>query len=366
LGSCSKLTTEEARAKAREILAKAELGVDVAEERARDRAEINISTLCEKYLAEGCRTKRPSTVKSDVGRIRNHIMPLLGRKKVSELSKGDVERMMVEIASSKTARDVKTGKQGRSIVRGGEVVANRTMRLLSSIYTFAINELKMKVENPCKGIKPYRESAREVFLTSDEIARVAEILRLAETEGLPWTIKANGNSKHLRKNAANERVVVSSSVTNMIRLYLLTGCRGQEIRTLRWSMIDFERGVLNLPDSKTGKRSIILNDPTIQLLRRIPKISDCVFPGRDIEKPITNIKRGWDRVREYALLDGLRLHDLRHTFASLGADAGLSLLAISKLLGHSSLQSTQRYAHLVDAAQARASNLAVDKIANVL
>jgi integrase len=144
--------------------------------------------------------------------------------------------------------------------------------------------------------------------------------------------------------------VIGQHAAAAIRLLILTGARLREILHLRWEQIDLERGLLLLPDSKTGKKAIVLNAPAIAVLAGLPRVGAYVIAGQnagtDHEKPRADLNKPWRSVRMRAELDGVRLHDLRHTHASIGAGAGLGLPIIGKLLGHTKASTTQRYAHL--------------------
>lgn len=133
-----------------------------------------------------------------------------------------------------------------------------------------------------------------------------------------------------------------------MRLLLFTGARSGEILGLRWEHVDFERGLLHLPDSKTGKKVIVLNAPALEILSELPRIGPYVIVGRDPKKPRTALRNSWQAILRYAGITDVRLHDLRHTHASFGVGAGMGLPIIGKLLGHSQVSTTQRYAHLAD------------------
>jgi integrase len=209
--------------------------------------------------------------------------------------------------------------------------------------------------NPASRIEKYQEKRRERFLSSVEIERIGEALREAETIGLPWEPDPNKKSKHAPKDESR-RVKVSAEAVAAIRLLLLTGARLREILHLRWEYVDFERGLLLLPDSKTGRKTIILNAPALLILEGLDRISEYVIPGEDPEKPRSDLKRPWAAVSARAGLKSVRLHDLRHTHASFGAGSGMGLPIIGKLLGHTQSATTARYAHLDADPLRRASN----------
>jgi integrase len=178
----------------------------------------------------------------------------------------------------------------------------------------------------------------------------------AETIGLPWRPDpSKPTAKHAPKER-NRRVVINPYAAAAIRLLLLTGARLREILHLRWEEVDMERGLLLLSESKTGRKTIILNAPALAILAGLGRIGPYVIVGDDPAKPRADLKRPWDTVAKRAGLDGVRLHDLRHTHASFGAGAGLGLPIIGKLLGHAQPATTQRYAHLDADPLRRASN----------
>jgi integrase len=142
------------------------------------------------------------------------------------------------------------------------------------------------------------------------------------------------------------RTVLSPHAVAAIRLLLFTGCRLREILHLRWTEVDFERGLLSLPDSKTGKKSVILNAPALAVLADLPRIGEFVIAGEAPDKPRADLRKPWEAVSRAADLKGVRLHDLRHSFASVGAGGGLGLPIVGKLLGHKNAATTERYAHL--------------------
>jgi integrase len=317
-------TPDQARKEALRLMGEVASGVDPMENRSAERKTITVHELCELYLAEGCATKKPSTLRTDRGRIARHVIPLLGRKRVRNVKRGDIERFLQDVAKGKTASDVKTGLRGRAIVRGGRGTASRTLGLLGAIFTFAINR-GFREDNPVRGVKRFRDKKRERFLTENEFTRLGRTIREAE---------ASGTS--------------SVSVISAIRLLILTGARVSEILTLRWEYVDFERRILKLPDSKTDEKIIHLNPPALDLLRSLHLIegNPFVFPGGNAGSRLVNLNKPWLRIRKLAELPDVRLHDLRHSFASVGVQQGLGLPIIGELLGHRDTSTTDRYSHL--------------------
>jgi site-specific recombinase XerC len=188
----------------------------------------------------------------------------------------------------------------------------------------------------------------------------------AETTGVPWNVDVERpTAKHLAKKK-NRFAKLSPFATAALRLLLFTGCRLREILNLKWENVDLERGLLFLPESKTGRKTIILNALGLAVLTGLDWLGSYVAPGDDAEKPRTDLKRPWRAVSKRAGLEGVRLHDLRHTYASFGAGGGLGLPIIGKLLGHTQASTTARYAHLDNDPLRRAAESICSRIAAAL
>lgn len=353
IGSLNVLSPEQARKKAGEMLARAKLGADPARDRSLERGDITVEELCDRYLNEGCSLKKASTIKTDRSRIECHVKPLMGRRRVRDIERGDVDKLLRDIASGKSRRDVKTGKQGRSIVTGGKGAATRTVRLLGGIFTWAV-EVGLRDTNPVSGVSKFPDKAVERFLSSDELSRLGTALSEAETVGIPF------KQSDKRTAPKNSRTKIDTHAAAAIRLLLLTGCRLSEILKLRWSEVDMERGFLFLPDSKTGKKPVVLSEAAQAILADLPRIGVYVIASRSAgqpdEKPRSDLKRPWESVLRHAGISELRRHDLRHNFASVGAGGGMGLPIIGKLLGHKNPATTARYAHLDADPVRRATN----------
>jgi integrase len=255
----------------------------------------------------------------------------------------------------------------RKLGKKTPVTANRVVVALSGVYAFAMRRrLIADGINPARGIEKFREQSHERYLSTDELGRLGHAMRLGETEGagLPWLREPGRASKHDRK-PDNRKSLLSPHVTAAIRLLLFTGCRLREILGLRWSEVDLARGLLLLPDSKTGRKTVVLNAPAMRVLADVPRISDCEFVilGDDPKRPRADLAKPWHLIRNHAGLADVRLHDLRHTHASIGAGAGLGLPIIGKLLGHKHADTTAKYAHLDDDPLRRASNRIGSEIA---
>jgi integrase len=241
--------------------------------------------------------------------------------------------------------------------------ANRLIAVISSLYTFLEKRgLVPDGMNPTKRTEKYREVRRERFLSKDELERLGAAIDEGETDGLPWGLDPEKpQSKHVAK-LENQRVVLSPDVANAFRLLTLTGARLREILHLRWEHVDLERGLLLLPDSKTGRKTIVLNDAAIRILQGHRRVGPYVICGKDPNHPRSDLKRPWELLCRRAALTEVRIHDLRHTFASVGAGSSLGLPIVGKLLGHNQPQTTARYAHLDADPLRRASNIIGEQI----
>ena len=257
-------------------------------------------------------------------------MPQLGTKRLTKITHADVESLHASMSERRPQ-------------------ANRTLAVLSAVWSWAARHRHVDAaSNPTKGVEKYRESARERYLTKDELLRLSDALTAAETTGLPYSVdESNPKSKHAPKPENRRRKFDRHSVA-AIRLLTLTGARLREILDAKWEHVDLERGMIFLPDSKTGRKPIYLSAAAAAILSALPRIdgNPYVIPGEKTGQPRADLKRPWDAICEVAGLDGVRLHDLRHSFASVGAGASLGLPIIGKLLGHSQPSTTQRYAHL--------------------
>jgi integrase len=315
-------TVETARKEAARLLGLIASGADPARTRDEARLDPTMNALFDQYLAEGCPNKKPSTLLRDRSRIDRHLRPLIGRLRLRSLTRATVERLMLDVRNGRTKRDERTGLRGRSIVTGGAGAAIECVALLSSILTFAVRR-ELRGDNPALGIE-LRRTKRRRYPTVDELARLGETLAATETNGAnPFPLAA-------------------------IRFLALSGCRKGEVLGLKWEQVDFARGVLCLPDSKVGARDIPIGLPALDLLRALPRMAGnaFVFPGKIAGQPLVGLQKTWERVRIAARLGDLRLHDLRHGFASVGVNRGVSLALLQGLLGHSSPLTTSRYAHL--------------------
>lgn len=344
LGQPPLVTPEKARQLAKDILATARVGADPASQRADERAGITVAELADAYMAEHVEPRRKGSTAGDYKSILDRLVkPSLGSTKAAKVTRADVAKLHLSL-------------------RDTPYMANRMLAVLGAAYSFAEKRALVPENfNPVRKIEKFKESSRERYLTEKELARLGEVLREAETTGLP---RKPSESKHAPKKPENLVRKLSPSAAAALRLLLLTGCRVSEILNLRWAEVDLGRGLLFLPDSKTGRKTVVLSAAAATVIDAQPRLGVFVIAGETAgqtdEKPRADIKKAWELVRGHAGLDGVRLHDLRHSFASVGAGASLGLPVIGKLLGHAQPQTTARYAHL-DADPVRA---AADVIAN--
>ncbi len=346
IAKIGKVTPELARERARELLADVVKGADPAKERSDYRSAPAFEQVAKKFLEHIELKRKPSTALSYKQLLAKHAYPAFGSKKAVEVSAEDVEKLHLKLAATPMA-------------------ANRLRAVISSMYNWATTgrkkHLPVETENPAVGLMKYPEGRRERFLSTDEISLLAAAINEGETSGIPWEPDPAKKTKHAPK-PENRRLKIDPAVAAALRLYILTGARRGEILSLTWEMVDLERGLLFLPDSKTGQKTIILNAPAQLILSELPRIDKFVIPGRakvgkngKIESRARHdIKRPWTLIRKRAGLLSetddpryrVRLHDLRHTHASIGVGSNLGLPIVGKLLGHKQARTTERYAHL--------------------
>lgn len=324
------LTPDEARERARRLLAGVRDGFDPIEERTEQRTAPTLNELAERWLAEHVQPKRKArTAEEYAALLKRCVLPSLGQRKAREIKRTDIIKL-------------------HHAMRDRPYQANRMLATLGSLFNWAMALGHVpEGQSPATRIARHPEKKRETYLSGEELVRLGETLRLAETEGLPWdTGDAGQRSKHGRKPGG--RRTLSPFVVAAVRLLLLTGCRRNEILNLRWSEVDFERRRLHLSDSKTGRKSVALSPQALAILTELPRASAFVVAGGDPTKPRPDLNKAWDTIRQHAGIPEVRLHDLRHTYAAEAAGGGLSLPMIGRLLGHTQAATTHRYAHLAD------------------
>jgi integrase len=349
IAAVRKITPERARSRAKVILGSVAHGNDPAGQKFTERGVPTVAELADRFMAEHIDTKRKNSTAAFYRDILNRLLkPAVGTTKADKLTRLQVGKL-------------------HSSLSGTPFQANRVLAVVGSMYAFAVRAgIVADGTKPAAGIEKYMESRRERFLNGDELERLGTVIEEAETSGIPWPVDTSKPiSKHLPK-LANRRTKISLSAGAAIRLLLFTGCRLREILNLKWEYVDFERGVLFLPDSKSGRKTVTLNAPAMTVLNELERIGPFVVPGNNPESPRADLKRPWEAITERAGLSGIRLHDLRHTYASFGAGGGLGLPIIGRLLGHSQVSTTARYAHLDNDPLRRASEAIAGRISAAL
>lgn len=303
-------TPKQARDEAKILLGRVADGEDPAADRLGGRRAATMADLGERFLREHAEVKmKPSSYRQAERHWNKIILPRLGRRKVPHVTRADIAELMTEMSDTPTQ-------------------ANYTKGTLNTAFNLAeVWGWRAEGTNPCRHVKRFKLKSRERFLSEDELGRLAEALTAAEEERPEWT-----------------------HAVAAIRLLVLTGCRKGEILGLRWDEVDFENRCLRLSDSKTGPKTVYLNTAALEVLAGIERAEDNphVVPGKKPGTHLSGLDGPWGWIRDKAALRGVRLHDLRHGFASVGVSSGLSLPVIGRLLGHSKIATTDRYAHLAD------------------
>ena len=331
IGAHGPITPEQARTEAKRLLGRIVDGADPNAEKRERQAARTVSAIAEEFLRDHVdELRKPRTAAEYRRLIDLHTRPALGSAIMREVKRADIAAL-------------------RATMRSTPIMANRVLAVFGSMWSYAAKVGDVEADaNPVRGIGRYRERSRERFLTTDELVRLGEALRVGETKGLIYQVdETKAKAKHAAK-ADNRRVKLDPFAVAAIRLLLLTGARLREILRAEWSQVDFERGVVFLPDSKTGKKPVYLSAAAQAVLASLPRIegNPHIVAGAKEGAPRADLARPWNAVRRAAGLEGVRIHDLRHSFASFGAGASLGLPIIGKLLGHAQAATTHRYAHL--------------------
>lgn len=327
-------TPETARREARVLLGRIAQGDNPAEQRELDHRAITVKELCERYMADAKaglilgkkqRPKKASTIYTDEGRIKRHIVPLLGTRRVKDLTSADVTQFMRDIASGKTKADVKTRRRGRAIVRGGMGTGRRTVGFLGALLTYA-REAGIIDSNPAHGIRKAADHKRTRRLSEDEYRLLGKLLA---------------------KALADDRLQTSAKITCLLAL---TGCRRGEILNLTWSEVDTANSCLRLHDTKEGASVRPIGLPAVDMLEadRPREAVGPVFRGFLDGKPLIGYPKHWDKIFAKTPLADVTPHVLRHSFASIANDLGFTESTVAALLGHAQGSVTSRYIHAVD------------------
>ncbi len=307
VGIHGEIFVQQARLIAADALSSARKGNDPTATLKAQKKAVTVSEAMDRFFDEHVRQRlKASTIESYELLRRVHLEPAFGKLRLVDMTRDRVSKFHTKYSHQRYS-------------------GNKLLAVLSKFFNWCeANELMTQGSNPCRYVPKYKEEGRERFLNAEELVRLRFVMATAEEDGL-----------------------ACKSAVDAIRLLLLTGARRDEILKLKWEYVDFALGTLNLPDSKTGKKSIVLSQAALAVLSNLERSKNpFVIPGKKPNAHLVNLKAPWHRIREAAGLPGVRIHDLRHTFASHAINNGAPLELISKLLGHSQLQTTQRYAHL--------------------
>lgn len=308
LGRHGKITVDEARRLAKDVMGQVAMGENPAEGIALERRAPTVASLCNRFFKDHAEERcKPTTQKEYRRALDLFIKPEIGSFKVIDVERKDIAALHHKY-------------------RDTPYQANRTLQVLSKMFNMAeIWGLRPDGSNPCRHVPKYREQKRERYLGQHELQRLGEALSEAERDG--------SESVH---------------VVAAFRLLILTGCRLREIQTLQWAFIT-DAG-MELPDTKTGARRIPLPAAARAVLSTLPRTpgNPYVIEGKLEKSHITDLQHPWRRIRARAGLDDVRIHDLRHTYASNAVSSGMPIQMVGRLLGHTQIQTTMRYAHLAD------------------
>jgi integrase len=328
-------TAEDARIAAKTAISQVTLGADPAAEKREALDALTVADLIDRYLRDGPASKpskRQSTWDIDASNLNRHIRPLIGRLVANSVSRAEAARCISDIAAGKTKTSIKTRQRGRARITGGPGTARRTRITVAAMFNWGVQN-ELVTENPFRAVKLAPQKGRERFLTAAEARRLFE--------------------------AVDE--TLDAHQADAIRLLLLTGARKTEILGLRWDEVELAHHTIALPSertkagTKTGGRRILLSPAAAAILRRRSDENEeretpspYVFPASRGDGHMIFLRKPFLQACAKAKLNNLRIHDLRHSFASFAAADGASLFLIGKLLGHASMRSTERYAHLAD------------------
>lgn len=352
IGKHGEIAPDEARQSAKTILADLTKNIDAATEKKKFKEALTFKDLANEYFTIGRETethKRESTWQGDERRIAVHILPQIGNLRIDDITKAIAQRTINAIKIGKTSKnEIGDKPRGRSIVTGGYGAANRTLATMNAMFNWGIKYLDIK-ENPFSICKAETPKPKERFLSPIEANLLIDSINTLEADNR-----------------------LSRVFADAFRILLMTGARKSEIANLQWQEVDFENKLLRLPPersksgNKTGERRIYITPPVLEILsKRLsehndlikanPEASNFVFKSDRTGQAIIGLRKAFKRITDHAKIDDLRIHDLRHSFASFAIADGASLYLVSKLLGHSSARVTERYAHLSDDPMQRAA-----------
>lgn len=331
LGRIETMPCHRARTAAQKMHYETRLGADPVAARQEHRDAPTVEEIAARFLDEHVRPKRAANTLALYTRyFDGYIFPAIGKRRARDVTHADVDKLHRTMG----AQDIKT-------------TANRVRDLIGTTFRWAGKaRLIPRDHNPARDVSRYRERARENYLTGDQFAALGDALHEAETVGIPWTVDEDGPKAKHAPRPENRRQRFPPHVTAAFRLLVLTGCRCGEILNARWEDVDWERGQLVLPKSKTGPRRVPLSAAALAVLNDLPRIGVYIVAGETAGAPRADLNRPWRAIRRRAGLENITIHDLRHAFASTGVGIGLGLPIVGKLLGHTVPTTTARYSHL--------------------
>ena len=357
VGQFGPLTVDAARDEATKILARVIKGEDPARDKVAGRRaakEETVERIFAEYLAYGAEHFTARTLAFYESLSKLHVLPALGKLPVAEVTQRHVAKLHYDLRDRRTT-------------------ANRAVQLVRAFFYWLEKQERFTGRNPAKNVELYPETARETFLSVEQMAKLGQALRVAETIGLepapehrpdlekrkavraaaPDKAKAGGVKRERNAGMFKSELTPANPVAvAALRFLMFTGWRETEALTLKWEHLDLARGFATLPLTKTKKSVRVVATPALEILSEAAKWrvkdSPYVFPGRTPTEPLKEIQRLWYAARSEAGLQRVRLHDLRHSVASFAGGRGYSLFLIGKLLGHADQRSTARYAHLSD------------------
>lgn len=340
LGTYGLITLDQARDRARAALDAVECGEHPGSAGA---ADLTVAALLDRYLNAPTVQLKPKSKDAYASAFRRHVVPLIGDIPIGRLTSADIVRMIEDIAAGKSAADEKTGFRGRARITGGLEIANRTAAYLSSALAYAVKAHLLKA-NPAQSVQIKPTVQRQRYLSEDEFKRLGAALDKLEAEG--------ANIYHIAA----------------IRLAALTGLRAGEVLHLQWKQLDLAAGTARLTDTKTGPRAVVLSPAALAVLERLPRISGNphVFPASIGAGPVTSVRKTLVRAADRAGIQGLTMHVLRHSFASVGINSGLTLAIVGGMLGHRRAATTARYAHLETSTIANATTTTSATVAGAM
>jgi len=353
LGRYGVLTVEQARLKAKEVLGSVAGGHDPAAQKDAFRKAPTVAECSELFLAHHVQVRlKPASQRYYRDIIEQLINPKIGSLKLRAITRQDVARL-------------------HDSYRNKSTYANRMLAIFSAMCNWAEQRgYRDENSNPCRLIPKYKEKACERYLTDAELTRLAQVLIEAEEGAGKFEAIRLAARRHGQRVTHSQRPALTASpmAVAAIRVLLFTGARHNEIVKAKWEYLDFDRGILRLPDSKTGQKVIILNSPALKILQSLPRVKDnpYIFAGEVEGKPINSLQNVWERIRKVAGLDDVRIHDLRHSYASTAVGAGFSLAITGRLLGHTQAATTQRYAHFADNPLRKANDTVGNRISTLM